>query len=119
MNSLQIEFLHLVDGKEVAESFESITVDPTSPEEWQLPPDDLKRKMAEQWITVEIPNGETIDVCVTISVKNDGFSVLMKQNGVAVFQLGCMGKPFFSFRTFRGELVTVQAHDCHEYVQSA
>ena len=118
METLQLVIQRLIDGRKEAEVVASMTLEPTSPEDWQLPPGDLKRKTAEHWNAVQISNGESIDICISISTVNDGFSISIKQNDSLLFQLVCMGKPSFVFRTLSGELLAGQAFDYEEHIQS-
>ena len=109
MKPIEIEFVRTVSGNKEVDSFATIFVAPTDPEEWVLSPDKLAKKKEDMWQSVNSPNGETIAVAVYISSDRDEFSIFVKQNGEAVAQLQCEGLPAMTFRTLGGDLIGLQA----------
>lgn len=94
---------------------DTLFVEPTAPEDWQLAPDELRRKNEELWRSVKLPHGETIQLRVAISTVNDGFSMAVRQTEKELTQLLCEGKPFFTFRTVGGALLAIQVFDRKQF----
>ena len=109
LKPIAIEFERIVPDKQEVESFGTIFVAPTEPEDWVLSPDELVEKKDAMWQSVDSPSGETLDVAVYISSGKDGFSMFVKQDGESVAQLLCDGLPAMTFRTLGGDLIALQA----------
>ena len=118
MKPIAISIMQTGAGQEEPGVVETIAVEPTAPEDWQLPPDALRRKNEESWRSVNLPNGETIQVGVAISTANDGFSLAVRQAGEELAQLLCEGKPFLAFRTFDGQLIGIQVFDREQFEEA-
>ena len=115
MNPIAITFDRFVPGQGDAEKIGTVYINPTSPEEWVLAPEQLARKQEEMWQTVDIPGGETIEVAVYVSTDTDGISMFVRQDGASIAQLQCNGLCSMTFRTLGGELIGLESYDREQF----
>lgn len=118
MNPIAISITRFVAGQDEPDEIDTLLIEPTAPQDWQLPPDALRRKNEESWRSVALPGGESIELTVTISTINEGFSLLIRQEEEVVAQLLCEGKPCLSFRTLSGDLIGIQVFDREQFQEA-
>lgn len=115
MDPIAISIMQPEAGKEDLVTIDTLFFDPTAPEDWRLPPDELRRKTAASWRPAPLPGGETIELSIAISTRNNGFSMGVRQEGKEIARLLCEGRPFLNILTANGSPVCIQVFDRMEF----
>jgi hypothetical protein len=105
--------LYVSYGNRVTEEWDSVAkldIDYFDEPDFSLGLEAFKEQERDRFKKAPLPNGEVIEISVLYRAESTGFTLHVKQEGIALLQVLCEGMPCVGFRTLAGSDIGIQVH---------